>query len=72
MSSSRFPTSMRAMRAKFPTGPIVQVRVLTEKGSVIEMEGATTGDRLTQIIDLVTGGFKEIGDAKKSGAKHGG
>lgn len=69
---SRFPTSMRAMRAKFPTGPVVQVRVLTEKGSVIEMEGATTGDRLTQIIDLVTGGFKEIGDERKKAKSHGG
>lgn len=62
----RFPTSIRGMRAKFPEGPIVQLRVITAKDSIVEVEGATTKERLDEILKLALEGFEEIREAKKA------
>jgi len=38
--SNRFPSSLKAMRAKFPKGAIVQARIETRPGETVEFQGA--------------------------------
>lgn len=55
----RFPASIRAMRAKIPEGPIVQLRAITTMGSTIVCEGPISKETLDQVLTLVINGFKK-------------
>lgn len=52
--SKRFPGSMKKLREKFPQGLLVQARLLTDTGVVVEWEGLVEGG-FTSLMQVVNG-----------------
>lgn len=49
----RFPKSMKALRAKFPHGTLVQARFLLEDGGVVEFQGLVEGGYFDKVLTNV-------------------
>lgn len=64
-SDNRFPGSLKSLRAKFPKGPIVQMRIETCPGDTVEFRGAldAPGSPFDKVIEAVRKHCQEPGSA---------
>ncbi|HYX21792.1 MAG TPA: hypothetical protein VFA98_13180 [Thermoanaerobaculia bacterium] len=64
-SDDRFPGALKILRAKFPKGPIVQMRIETKPGDMVEFRGALgpPGSPFDKVIEAVRAHCQEPGGA---------
>ena len=75
MRRERFPKSLKALRAKIPTGALIQARITLESGSIVEFEGlADRGGPFDKVLETMRrAGLAEAGQETKvspSAAEH--